>query len=299
MTSVIGQGSTVKASNGGMSVAEATPSLPATDRDSSTTESGADGRGDAVFDAHLHIIDPRFPLVDNDGYRPPTFTVGDYGARTVGLGIAGGAVVSGSFQAFDQTYLVDALRHLGPAFVGVTQLPADTPDTTVLQLASQGVRAVRFNVQRGGSAPLDEMDTFARRVHDLAGWHAEFYIDVAAADELGPRIAALPAASVDHLGLSTAGLPNLLRMAEAGVRVKATGFGRIDLDVPTALRRLCDANPEALIFGTDLPSTRAPRPFQDSDLTLVVQAVGEEQAHAVLWRNAARFYRLDEGVSSL
>ncbi|QVQ54905.1 amidohydrolase family protein [Spiractinospora alimapuensis] len=241
----------------------------------------------------MHIIDARFPLVDNDGYRPPPFTVADYDARAKGLGIVGGAVVSGSFQAFDQTYLLDALQRLGPGFVGVTQLPADTPDSTILDLAERGVRAVRFNVRRGGSAPVDAMDTFARRVHDLAGWHAEFYVDAASADELGPRIAALPAASVDHLGLSAAGLPNLLRMVEAGVRVKATGFGRVDLDVPTALRRLCDANPEAVMFGTDLPSTRAPRPFRDADLTVLTEAVGEERAHDVLWRNAARFYRLD------
>jgi predicted TIM-barrel fold metal-dependent hydrolase len=32
----------------------------------------------AVFDAHLHIIDPRFPLVPNKGYLPPAFTVADY-----------------------------------------------------------------------------------------------------------------------------------------------------------------------------------------------------------------------------
>ena len=35
----------------------------------------------------------------------------------------GGAVVSGSFQGFDQSYLLDALDQLGPSFVGVTQLP--------------------------------------------------------------------------------------------------------------------------------------------------------------------------------
>ena len=31
-----------------------------------------------MFDAHLHIIDPRFPLVENDGYLPEPFTVDDY-----------------------------------------------------------------------------------------------------------------------------------------------------------------------------------------------------------------------------
>ena len=56
------------------------------------------------FDAHLHIIDPRFPLVPNGGYIPPAFTVEDYLARTTHLGVVGGAVVSGSFQGFDTSY---------------------------------------------------------------------------------------------------------------------------------------------------------------------------------------------------
>ena len=40
---------------------------------------------DRVFDAHLHIIDPRFPLQENNGYLPPTFTVGDYERRVADL----------------------------------------------------------------------------------------------------------------------------------------------------------------------------------------------------------------------
>ena len=63
-----------------------------------------------IFDAHFHIIDPRFPLVPNQGYLPEPFTVDDYRSR---VSVDGGAVVSASFQAYDQTYLVDALRVSG------------------------------------------------------------------------------------------------------------------------------------------------------------------------------------------
>ena len=75
-----------------------------------------------IFDAHFHIIDPHFPLVPNQGFLPEPFTVDDYRARVADLGVAGGAVVSGSFQAFDQSYLVDSLRRLGPGFVGVANV---------------------------------------------------------------------------------------------------------------------------------------------------------------------------------
>jgi predicted TIM-barrel fold metal-dependent hydrolase len=104
-----------------------------------------------VFDAHLHIVDPAHPLVENGGYLLDPFTVADYRERIAGLGIAGGAVVSGSFQAFEQGYLVDALAALGPGFVGVTQIPSDTSDARILSLHDAGVRAVRFNVARSGS----------------------------------------------------------------------------------------------------------------------------------------------------
>ncbi len=45
------------------------------------------------------------------------------------------------------------------------------------------------------------------------------------------------------------------------------------------------------MFGTDLPSTRAPRPYTDKDLLLVVEVLGEEGARAVLYDNAVAFYR--------
>lgn len=244
-----------------------------------------------IFDTHLHIIDPAHPLVENNGFMPGPFTVDDYQRRIDGLGIKGGAVVSGSFQAFDQGYLIDALKALGPNYVGVTQVPEDTSDTRILELHEAGVRAVRFNVARGGSANLDDIDRLARRVHDLAGWHAEFYIDARTIDEsLSRRIAALPAASIDHLGMHEDGLSNLLRLVEQGVKVKATGFGRVELDPAATVRAIDATDPTALMVGTDLPSTRARRPFRDEDLALIVDALPADRVADVFWNNAASFY---------
>ncbi|MCQ4121941.1 amidohydrolase family protein [Rhodococcus tibetensis] len=256
---------------------------------------GNDGTGgQRVFDAHLHIVDPRFPLVPNNGYLPPEFTARDYTKRVAGLGVVGGAVVSGSFQAFDQMYLLDALGSLGDGFVGVTQLSASVADEEILRLDAFGVRALRFNVRRGGSESLSHLDTLARRVHELAGWHAELYIDSRDLAELGALVATLPAVSIDHLGLSAEGLTHLLPLVEKGVRVKATGFGRGNLDVAAALKALVAVDPRAVMFGTDLPSTRAPRPFADSDLEIVADAVGSGHVEAVLYGNAVEFYRTAE-----
>ncbi|HCG56551.1 MULTISPECIES: amidohydrolase family protein [Brevibacterium] len=250
-----------------------------------------------VFDAHLHIIDPKHPLVENNGYLPDPFTVEDYlmrvgGLRIAGgLGIAGGAVVSGSFQGFDQCFLVDALSTLGPDFVGVTQLPADTSDDRILELDRNGVKALRFNVARGGSAALVDLDHMARRVHDLAGWHSELYVDARTIDEdLSHRIAGLPAVSIDHFGMHSDGLPALLKLVEQGVKVKATGFGRIELDAAAAMRAIVDVDPSALMVGTDLPSTRAPRPFENADFDIIRDTLSSEELTAVFWDNAAAYY---------
>ena len=250
------------------------------------------GAGDMpVFDSHFHIIDKRFPLVPNDGYLPDDFTCRDYLKRTENISLVGGAVVSGSFQAQDQSYLIDALSMLGPGFVGVTQLPATVSDEEVLRLNGLGVRAIRFNLKRGGSEKVEHLESLARRVFELARWHVELYVDSRELPDLKETLVRLPAVSIDHLGLSKGGFATLLALVEKGVRVKATGFGRVDFDVKTALQEICAANPEALMFGTDLPSTRAPRAYADEDLLLVLDALGEELARKTLYDNAVAFYR--------
>jgi predicted TIM-barrel fold metal-dependent hydrolase len=246
------------------------------------------------FDCHFHIIDKNFPVVANQGFMPDAFTSEDYLARLKAVDLCGGAVVSGSFQAFDQSYLFHALKVLGPCFVGVTQVPQTVSDQELQQLNAAGVRAVRFNVKRGGSEEIHHLETMARRVHELVGWHTELYVDSSELADLFETLVSLPAVSIDHLGLSKAGFPTLLKLAEKGVRVKATGFGRVDFDVRSALTDLYAANPRVLMFGTDLPSTRAPRPYQDEDYTLVLETLGEEKAADVFYKNAIQFYRPKE-----
>jgi len=243
------------------------------------------------FDAHFHVIDPRFPLVPNRGYLPDRYTVSDYRERMKGYDLRGGAVISGSFQAFDQDYLVDALQRLGPAFVGVTQLPASVSDEELRELHAYGVRAVRFNPKRGGSEDVSHLGAMARRIHELLGWHVELYIDARDLPELFDELIALPAVVIDHLGLSNEGLPHLLRLAERGIYVKASGFGRVDFDVRSALQALFAANPDTLMFGTDLPSTRAARAYSDRDFQLVIDTLGAEAARRVLYENAVTLYQ--------
>ena len=162
-----------------------------------------------IFDSHCHIIDHRFPIIENQGYTPPDFPLDAYLARARPLGVVAGAVVSGSFQGNDRTWLMDALPRLGRGWVGVTQIPNDCPDAEILRLNAIGVRAIRFNVFRG------QIDSVA------------------------------------------------------------------------------DIVSMALVFGTDIPSTRAKRPFEPSDIDLVENVLGTELAGKAFWDNPTRLYRID------
>jgi len=243
-----------------------------------------------IFDAHFHIIDFDFPIKENQGYTPPNFIVEDYLNETTEFNVLGGAIVSGSFQGFDQEYLLKALKQMGPAFCGVTQLPFTVTDDEIIHLHNNGVRALRFNIKRGGSEDLSKLDTFARRVYDLVGWHSELYMDAKELPGIALTIGELPAISIDHLGLSEEGLPHLLRLVEKGVHVKATGFGRVELDVKNTLKSIYEVNPDALMFGTDLPSTRAKRPFEYADIELIQQLFDEQAADKILYKNALQWY---------
>ena len=247
-----------------------------------------------VVDAHVHVIDPRFPLVANQGFVPAPFDVPAYRAAVAaaGLDVVGGAVVAGSFQGVDQQWLRAALAALGPGWAGVAQLPADVPDAELRALDDAGVRAVRFNLARGTAPDPAALTALARRVHDRHGWGCELYVDSGDLAGLAPVLSGLPRVSIDHLGMSDRDQAALLRLVERGVRVKATGFGRVDLDVAATLRAVSAVDPGALVFGTDLPGTRARRPFAPADVALIGEVLGDDALPAVLRDNARSWYRL-------
>lgn len=244
-----------------------------------------------LFDAHFHIINSQFPLVENNGYLPPEFTAANYIDATNNFGIAGGAIVSGSFQAFDQEYLIDALKTLGSNFLGVANIPADITQKELERLDSANVVAVRFNVKRGGSEKIEYIEKLSNYLFDKYGWHTELYIDSKDLGSLNSVLRNIPQFSIDHLGLSEDGLDDLYYWVEKGIKVKATGFGRIDFDPIAVMKTIYKINPKALMFGTDLPSTRARVPFSDKDVQLVTDNFSEDELENIFYNNALEWYK--------
>lgn len=243
-----------------------------------------------MFDSHLHIFDPSAPMPGHDGFIPGPFTIADYRAATVGLGITGGAVVAASTQARDPAPLLAAAAALGEAFVVVAEADPGQDDADFAALAEAGVRGLRFNLHRRATFTISGAIAHAARAADF-GLHAEIYCDAA---RLAPHVAALaglPRLALDHLGLTEAGLPVTCDLARAGVKVKATGFGRVLLDVARTLEAIEAAASGVLMAGTDLPSTRAARVFAPSDLDLLRRVLGAASASA-LEGTARAFYRV-------
>jgi Amidohydrolase len=132
--------------------------------------------------------------------------------------------------------------------VGVAQLPPTVTDDEIRELDAAGVRAVRFNLRRGGALDVD----LALRVHEVAGWHTEVYATDLPEHE--DTLRALPRLCVDHLGMNPDGLAVAMRL---GAMVKAT---------PRHSADLAGLEPGKVLFGTDLPGTRSPRRFEPADL---------------------------------
>ena len=243
-----------------------------------------------LFDSHFHIIDPNFPLVPNNGFVPDAFTVENYLKRMHAYDLVGGTVVSGSFQAFDQGYLLAALDALGDGFVGVSQVPESITDEELSVLNAAGVRALRFNLKRGGSETLEYLEVLSNKLYEEYGWHTELYVDSKDLAELKPKLKKLKKFSIDHLGLTDIGLKDLLYWVEKGVKVKATGFGRITFDPIPTMKKIYNINPDALMFGTDMPSTRAKTPFSVLDIQLIQDSFSEEAQDKIFKTNALNWY---------
>ena len=176
----------------------------------------------------------------------------------------------------------------------MTQLPHTITDSEIIKLNEKRVRALRFNLKRGDSKQIEYLEQFSNRVYKLCGWHTELYIGPENIKNLYELILRLPAVSIDHLGLGQSGFEYVLKLAERGVGVKASGFGRVGVDIKKALQTIYSANPSSLMFGTDLPSTRADRPFNEEDIQLVIDSLVDQEAiDNVLYKNAIKFYRIN------
>ncbi|MCR5868017.1 amidohydrolase family protein [Aquincola sp. J276] len=267
------------------------------------------------WDCHAHLFGPygRYPLAADRSYTPPEAVQEGYAALLKRLGLGRGVLVHPSAYGNDFSLLLDTLAER-PAWRGViVTRPGELP--TLAGLHARGVRAARFSQRSGaggnfaGSASFDDLLALAPALADV-GLHAELWTDCAALPALADRLRALPLPVViDHMGgfdlaagVSQPGFQTLLALlAEGHVHVKLCVYRNLPGLALTAeageaalpfLAAMLQANPDALVWGSDWPHLRV-QPVPDAAQLLAWMKAGagdDAMVRRILQDNPQRLY---------
>jgi predicted TIM-barrel fold metal-dependent hydrolase len=222
-------------------------------------------------DCHFHVFGPYdgFPLAANRGYTPPEASIASYKNVMKTLGLERCVIVQPSVYGKDNAATLDAARALGaPRSCRIIAVIDESVDTATLRmLHDAGVRGVRFNLVAGGGPALERINLVARRIADF-GWHVQIYGPNGVLAEVATTLRALPVDLViDHFGSldpkEDSLQPNfqmlLGLLREGRTWVKLSG-GYISShqeelwdDMALHARRLADARPDRLLWGTNWP----------------------------------------------
>lgn len=235
-------------------------------------------------------------------------------------------VVQISVYGTDNSCMIDGMKALGDCSRGVVQVATDTPECTLDDLHTAGVRGVRVNLNTLGIKAPDE----ARRRLEIAaaicaprGWHLQIFTSPPVIASLGSTFMALPVPVViDHFGLlpvhargGDAERVMLDLLASGQGWVKLSGTYRLDdpqakPEIASLARDLHRTNPDNVLWGSDWPhppahnsqpeTSPAPRPFRQIDPVDILSTIpawfeSPKERKRILVDNPARLYDFQSG----
>jgi len=264
-------------------------------------------------DAHCHVFGPGdvFPFAPERKYTPCDASAAQLFALRDYLGFDRNVIVQATCHGSDNRALVDALRRAEGRARGIATVRPDVTDAQLHALDAAGVRGVRFNFVKRlvDKVPRETLASIAARVAPL-GWHVVIYFEAAELPELYDFFASLPATLVvDHMGRPDVskpvsgpefGLFERLMREHGNVWSKVTCPERLSKsepplyeDVVPFARRLVEAFPDRVLWGTDWPHPNLKSHMPD-DGTLVDFipriAPTPELQHRLLVENPTRLY---------
>lgn len=226
-----------------------------------------------AVDAHCHVFGPgaKFPYAPERKYTPCDASKEHLWALRDFLGLERNVIIQASCHGTDNRALVDALRASQGRARGVASVAAGVSDSELRALDAAGVRGVRFNFVKRlvDTTPRGVLEEIARRVAPL-GWHVVIYFEAAELPQLYGFFASLPVTVVvDHMGRPDVTKPvdgpefelfvrlmrehpNVWSKVSCPERLSKAGAPRYDDVVPFA-RRLVEAFPDRVLWGTDWP----------------------------------------------
>ncbi|MBV7396819.1 amidohydrolase family protein [Mameliella sediminis] len=263
---------------------------------------------DAV-NAHVHPVGDDFPLWDKAVERPQPGTLDvwldRFRSHQSALGCTRAVMVHSILYGPDNAITLEAVRRMGPGHVAVVLVRDGATEDEIAALAQAGARAVRLNYVHGGLLSWEGMRSMApmlaaHGLHVEMLAHSHLHLS-----ELAPQVADLPVEVVfDHaawpdpaLGV-TDGQKALERLlAEGQAWTKLSAAYRHTPEPGTLFRRLAEANPERLLWGSDWPHLMlgaASMPDAGTELNTLLDALPDTATqNRIFTENPARLYRFD------
>jgi len=277
-----------------------------------------------AVDAHCHVFGPgaHFPYARERKYTPCDASKDQLFALRDWLGLSRNVIVQATCHGADNRAMIDACVHSGGKARGVATVKRSVTDPELREMHAAGVRGVRFNFVKRlvDFTPKDELMEIAQRIAPL-GWHVVVYFEAVDLPELWDFFTALPTAVVvDHMGrpdvTKTVDGPEfelfvtMLRehlsiwsKVSCPERLSVSGPPALDgeqnayRDVAPFARRIVEAFPDRVLWGTDWPHPNLKDHMPDDGLLVDFIphiATTPELQHKLLVDNPIRLYWPEE-----
>ena len=246
-----------------------------------------------AVDAHCHVFGPgaEFPYAPERKYTPCDASKDQLFALRDHLGFDKNVIVQATCHGADNSAMVDALKASNGKARGIATVKRSVTDAEIQALHDAGVRGVRFNFVKRlvDSTPRDELLEIATRIKKW-NWQVVIYFEAVDLPELWDFFASLPTTVVvDHMGTPNVSKPadgpefelfvkfmrehpNVWSKVTCPERLSVSGPAALNgeknpyLDVIPFAKRLVDAFPDRVIWGTDWPHPNLKKHMPDDGL---------------------------------
>ena len=294
-----------------MSTIMYTPTIPGPDPN---TKKPAYKPPRLACDTHTHVYGPssKYPYAADRPYTPPDAPLDMFEALHDVLGIDRAVIVNASVYGTDNRIVTETIAAGQGRYRGVANIDDTITERELAALHEAGIRGCRFHFVRHLGGQLN-FDVFHRVVAMIAplNWHAEVHFDADDLAGVAPMLKKLPVRyAIDHMGRFkvAAGFdqPSLrtltaLMADDEKCWVKMSGFERtvepgqpLTESIPFA-RKIVEAAPDRVIWGTDWPHPNVKAMPNDGDLVDLIPlfAPEPELQHKMLVDNPARLFEFD------
>ena len=223
---------------------------------------------DGACNAHLHIIDPKFP---NDGKAAAQIgTIETYKKVAAELHLDRAVFVQAKPFGCDNACLLDAIEKFGRKnSVGIAVVTNEASDAELKRLNDGGVKGLRFSVWNPNNAVVSFEDCLplSKRVYDF-DWNMQLHMSAKQLAERAEVIRQIPGKVVidhmgrmdPHLGINDPALAVLFSLIDKGnVWVKLSGpylntvKGFPWDDCCELAMKIAEYAPQRIVWGSDFP----------------------------------------------